>query len=68
VKVTNFTKRLKETDVLKSTVMFFGQMDAPPAIRSMVGPAAATPRNILGMKKAATFCSLWTIFTATYRL
>jgi F-type H+-transporting ATPase subunit beta len=33
---------LKETDVLKSTVMFFGQMDAPPAIRSMVGPAAAT--------------------------
>jgi F-type H+/Na+-transporting ATPase subunit beta len=33
---------LKETDVLKSTVMFFGQMDATPAIRSMVGPAAAT--------------------------
>jgi F-type H+-transporting ATPase subunit beta len=33
---------LKETNVLKSTVMFFGQMDAPPAIRSMVGPAAAT--------------------------
>jgi F-type H+-transporting ATPase subunit beta len=33
---------LKETDVLKSTVMFFGQMDAPPTIRSMVGPAAAT--------------------------
>jgi F-type H+-transporting ATPase subunit beta len=33
---------LKETDVLKSTVMFFGQMDAPPAIRSMVAPAAAT--------------------------
>jgi F-type H+/Na+-transporting ATPase subunit beta len=33
---------LKETDVLKNTVMFFGQMDAPPAIRSMVGPAAAT--------------------------
>jgi F-type H+-transporting ATPase subunit beta len=33
---------LKETDVLKTTVMFFGQMDAPPAIRSMVGPAAAT--------------------------
>src|SRR4051812_13634770 len=33
---------LKETEVLKSTVMFFGQMDAPPAIRSMVGPAAAT--------------------------
>ena len=33
---------LKDTDVLKSTVMFFGQMDAPPAIRSMVGPAAAT--------------------------
>ena len=33
---------LKETDVLKSTVMFFGQMDSTPAIRSMVGPAAAT--------------------------
>jgi F-type H+-transporting ATPase subunit beta len=33
---------LKETDVLKNTVMFFGQMDAPPSIRSMVGPAAAT--------------------------
>jgi F-type H+-transporting ATPase subunit beta len=33
---------LKETGVLQSTVMFFGQMDAPPAIRSMVGPAAAT--------------------------
>ena len=33
---------LKETDVLKNTVMFFGQMDAPPTIRSMVGPAAAT--------------------------
>jgi F-type H+-transporting ATPase subunit beta len=33
---------LKETDVLKNTVMFFGQMDSPPAIRSMVGPAAAT--------------------------
>jgi F-type H+-transporting ATPase subunit beta len=33
---------LKETDVLKDTVMFFGQMDATPAIRSMVGPAAAT--------------------------
>lgn len=33
---------LKETDVLKNTAMFFGQMDAPPAIRSMVGPAAAT--------------------------
>jgi F-type H+-transporting ATPase subunit beta len=33
---------LKETDVLKSTVMFFGQMDSPPTIRSMVGPAAAT--------------------------
>lgn len=33
---------LKDTNVLKSTVMFFGQMDAPPAIRSMVGPAAAT--------------------------
>ncbi len=33
---------LKETEVLKNTVMFFGQMDATPAIRSMVGPAAAT--------------------------
>jgi F-type H+-transporting ATPase subunit beta len=33
---------LKETDVLKNTVMFFGQMDATPAIRSMVGPAAAS--------------------------
>ncbi len=33
---------LKDTDVLKSTVMFFGQMDSPPAIRSMVAPAAAT--------------------------
>jgi F-type H+/Na+-transporting ATPase subunit beta len=33
---------LKESDVLKNTVMFFGQMDATPAIRSMVGPAAAT--------------------------
>jgi len=33
---------LKETEVLKSTVMFFGQMDSPPSIRSMVGPAAAT--------------------------
>lgn len=33
---------LKETGVLKNTVMFFGQMDATPAIRSMVGPAAAT--------------------------
>ncbi|NCU37607.1 F0F1 ATP synthase subunit beta [Candidatus Saccharibacteria bacterium] len=33
---------LKETDVLKNTIMFFGQMDATPAIRSMVGPAAAT--------------------------
>lgn len=33
---------LKESDVLKSTVMFFGQMDATPAIRSMVGSAAAT--------------------------
>lgn len=32
---------LKETDVLKNTVMFFGQMDSTPAIRSMVGPAAA---------------------------
>ncbi len=33
---------LKDTDVLKDTVMFFGQMDATPAIRSMVAPAAAT--------------------------
>lgn len=33
---------LKETEVLKNTVMFFGQMDSTPAVRSMVGPAAAT--------------------------
>lgn len=33
---------LKDTNVLKDTVMFFGQMDATPAIRSMVAPAAAT--------------------------
>ncbi len=33
---------LKETDVLKNTVMFFGQMDSTPAIRSMVSNAAAT--------------------------
>jgi F-type H+-transporting ATPase subunit beta len=33
---------LKETGVLKNTVMFFGQMDYTPAIRAMVGPAAAT--------------------------
>lgn len=33
---------LKDTDVLKNTVMFFGQMDSTPAIRSMVAPAAAT--------------------------
>ncbi len=33
---------LKESDVLKNTIMFFGQMDSTPAIRSMVGPAAAT--------------------------
>jgi len=33
---------LKESDVLKNTVMFFGQMDSTPAIRSLVGPAAAT--------------------------
>lgn len=33
---------LRDTDVLKNTVMFFGQMDSTPAIRSMVGPAAAT--------------------------
>lgn len=35
-------RTLRDTDVLKNTVMFFGQMDATPAIRSMVGPAAAT--------------------------
>ena len=28
--------------MLKNTVMFFGQMDSTPAIRSMVAPAAAT--------------------------
>ena len=33
---------LKETGVLKNTIMFFGQMDSTPAVRSMVGPAAAT--------------------------
>ena len=33
---------LKETNVLKNTVMFFGQMDSTPVLRSMVGPAAAT--------------------------
>lgn len=33
---------LKETDVLKSTIMFFGQMDATPVLRSLVGPAGAT--------------------------
>lgn len=33
---------LKDTNVLKNTVMFFGQMDSSPAIRSMVAPAAAT--------------------------
>lgn len=33
---------LRDTNVLKNTVMFFGQMDSTPAIRSMVGPAAAT--------------------------
>ncbi len=33
---------LKESDVLKNTIMFFGQMDSTPSIRSMVGPAAAT--------------------------
>ena len=33
---------LKSTDVLKNTVMFFGQMDSTPTIRSMVAPAAAT--------------------------
>ncbi|HSX36862.1 MAG TPA: F0F1 ATP synthase subunit beta [Patescibacteria group bacterium] len=35
-------KTLQETEVLKHAVMFFGQMDSTPAIRSMVGPAAAT--------------------------
>ncbi len=33
---------LKETKVLDNTIMFFGQMDATPALRSLVGPAAAT--------------------------
>lgn len=33
---------LKDSDVLKDTVMFFGQMDSTPAIRAMVAPAAAT--------------------------
>lgn len=33
---------LKETGVLKNTVMYFGQMDSTPAIRAMVAPAAAT--------------------------
>src|SRR4029079_7964321 len=33
---------LKDTGVLNNTVMFFGQMDSNPAIRSMVAPAAAT--------------------------
>ena len=33
---------LKDTDVLKNTVMYFGQMDSTAAIRSMVAPAAAT--------------------------
>lgn len=33
---------LKETEVLKSTVMYFGQMDSTPTMRSMVAPAAAT--------------------------
>ncbi len=33
---------LKETGVLKNTVMFFGQMDSTPTMRSMVAPAAAT--------------------------
>jgi F-type H+-transporting ATPase subunit beta len=33
---------LRDTDVLKNTVMFFGQMDSTPAIRAMVAPAAAT--------------------------
>ena len=38
---------LKETGVLKNTVMFFGQMDSTPAIRSMVGPAAATAAQLV---------------------
>lgn len=33
---------LKDTGVLKNTVMFFGQMDSTPAIRSTVGAAAAS--------------------------
>jgi F-type H+-transporting ATPase subunit beta len=33
---------LYETEVLKNTVMFFGQMDSPPSVRLMVGQAAAT--------------------------
>lgn len=33
---------LKETGVLKNTAMYFGQMDATPAIRAMVAPAATT--------------------------
>jgi F-type H+/Na+-transporting ATPase subunit beta len=33
---------LKERQLLDRTVMFFGQMDATPALRSMVGLAAAT--------------------------
>ena len=33
---------LKDTNVLDNTIMFFGQMDATPALRSLVGPAAAT--------------------------
>lgn len=33
---------LKETGVLKNTVMFFGQMDSTPTMRSMVAPAATT--------------------------
>jgi F-type H+-transporting ATPase subunit beta len=32
----------KETDGLQNTVMFFGQMDSTPTMRSMVAPAAAT--------------------------
>jgi len=43
---------LKETDVLKKTVMFFGQMDSTPAIRSMVGPAAATSAEARGRWQA----------------
>jgi F-type H+-transporting ATPase subunit beta len=33
---------LQERDLLKSTALFFGQMNETPAIRSIVGPAAAS--------------------------